>query len=211
MIDTERKNGMYFLTGSQKFELMKGVSESLAGRISIVNLLGLSYREIKDDDFCTPFVPTSDYLASRNPKGKLNVKDLWNIIHKGSMPALYENNYRAWEKYYADYVSTYIERDVRELSQVGDTLAFGQFLTALASRTGELLNMNSLATEIGVSAPTIKRWIAILQASNIIYLLQPFSLNTTKRVVKTPKVYFFDTGLVCYLCKWLTAEMGNLF
>ena len=217
MIDGERKNGMYLFTGSQKFELMKGVSESLAGRIAVIDLLGLSLREINGDAFCKPFIPTMEYLSARKPE-HIDIKRLWEIIHRGSMPALYENEYRAWSRYYADYVSTYIERDVRELSQVGDTLAFMQFLTALASRTGELLNMNAIAQDIGVSAPTIKRWIAILQASNIIYLLQPFSLNSSKRVVKTPKVYFTDTGLVCYLCKWLTpdtlangAQAGNIF
>ena len=116
------------------------------------------------------------------------------------------------------YVNTYIERDVHSLAQIGDTLTFMQFMVALAGRTGELLNMESLAKDIGVSAPTIKRWLSILQASNVIYLLQSFSLNTTKRVVKTPKVYFTDTGLVCYLCRWHTtetlingAQAGNIF
>ena len=218
LIDRERKNGMYILTGSQKFELMKGVSESLSGRISIINLLGLSLREMSNDTFNTPFIPTEDYLLSRNPKTKLDIKELWKIIHNGSMPALYEDTNRDWERYYSDYVSTYIERDVRQLSQVGDTLTFMQFIVSLAARTGELLNMDSIANDIGVSAPTIKKWISILEASNIIYLLQPFSLNTTKRVVKTPKVYFTDTGLVCYLCRWLTpetlmngAQSGNIF
>ena len=218
VIDRDKQNGMYLLTGSQKFELMKGVSESLSGRISVIDLLGLSYREIKGDKFDKPFLPTQEYLLSRKPKVKHNVKEIWEIIHKGSMPALYENDEREWERYYSDYVNTYIERDVHSLAQIGDTLTFMQFMVALAGRTGELLNMESLAKDIGVSAPTIKRWISILQASNVIYLLQPFSLNTTKRVVKTPKVYFTDTGLVCYLCRWLTtetlmngAQAGNIF
>ena len=218
VIDKDKKNGMYLLTGSQKFELMKNVSESLSGRISVIDLLGLSYREMKGDEFDKPFLPTQEYLLNRKPTAKLDIKEIWEIIHKGSMPALYENNKREWEKYYSDYVNTYIERDVHSLAQIGDTLTFMQFMVALAGRTGELLNMESLAKDIGVSAPTIKRWISILQASNVIYLLQPFSLNTTKRVVKTPKVYFTDTGLVCYLCRWLTtetlingAQAGNIF
>ena len=218
VIDKNKQNGMYLLTGSQKFELMKGVSESLSGRISVIDLLGLSYREIKGDSFDKPFLPTQEYLLTRKPTTKLDVKGIWEIIHKGSMPALYENSERDWERYYSDYVNTYIERDVHSLAQIGDTLTFMQFMVALAGRTGELLNMESLAKDIGVSAPTIKRWISILQASNVIYLLQPFSLNTTKRVVKTPKVYFTDTGLVCYLCRWLTtdtlingAQAGNIF
>lgn len=218
VIDKDKKNGMYLLTGSQKFELMKNVSESLSGRVSVIDLLGLSYREIKVDKFDRPFLPTQEYLLNRKPVSKLDVKGIWETIHKGSMPALYENDERDWERYYSDYVNTYIERDVHSLAQIGDTLTFMQFMVALAGRTGELLNMDSLAKDIGVSAPTIKRWLSILQASNVIYLLQPFSLNTTKRVVKTPKVYFTDTGLVCYLCRWLTtetlingAQAGNIF
>ena len=218
VIDKNKQNGMYLLTGSQKFELMKGISESLSGRISVIDLLGLSYREIKGDKFDKPFLPTQEYLLNRKPASKYDVKGIWEIIHKGSMPALYENDERDWEKYYSDYVNTYIERDVHNLTQIGDTLTFMQFMVMLAGRTGELINMESLAKDIGVSAPTIKRWISILQASNVINLLQPFSLNTTKRVVKTPKVYFTDTGLVCYLCRWLTtetlingAQAGNIF
>ena len=122
------------------------------------------------------------------------------------MPELYSNENMDWEQYYAAYVDTYIERDVKQLGSVGDTLAFTQFMTALASRTGELLNAASLARDVGVDNKTVKRWLSILQASNIIYLLQPFSLNINKRIIKTPKVYFTDTGLVCYLCRWLTPE-----
>ena len=218
VIDKNKKDGMYLLTGSQKFELMKGVSESLSGRISVIDLLGLSYREIKGDKFNKPFLPTQEYLLSRKPSSKHDVKDIWEIIHRGAMPALYENDERDWERYYSDYVSTYIERDVHSLTQIGDSLAFMQFMVALAGRTGELLNMESLAKDVGVSAPTVKRWISVLQASNVIYLLQPFSLNTTKRIIKSPKVYFTDTGLVCYLTRWLTtetlingAQAGNIF
>ena len=206
VIDKERKVGQYLLTGSQKFNLMKGASESLAGRVAVIELLGLSMREKFADEWDVPFLPVKEYLF-KHPFSRLLSPDmLWNIIHRGSMPALSENEDRDWARYYADYVSTYIERDVRQLIKVGDTLTFMQFLVALAGRTGEILNMDSLARDVGVSAPTIKKWISVLQASNIIYLLQPFSLNAAKRVIKTPKVYFTDTGLVCYLCKWLTKE-----
>ena len=218
IIDANKENGLYMLSVSQKFELMKNVSESLAGRISVIELLGLSLREINNDAFKMPFIPTEEYLIKRNPKTTLELKNIWEIIHRGSMPALYENKDRDWEKYYANYLSTYVERDVRSLSQVGDTLSFVQFMTALAARTGELLNMEAIARDVGVSAQTIKRWISILEASNIIYLLHPFSLNCTKRIIKMPKVYFTDTGLVCYLCKWLTtdtlingAQAGSIF
>lgn len=206
LIDTDKRNGMYLLTGSQKFELMKNVSESLSGRIDVLNLLGLSSREIYDDDFSDPFIPTLNYLTDRNTKISTDLKQMWERIHKGSMPKLYDDETVDWQRYYADYVNTYLERDIQNLEQVGNTLSFLQFMTVLASRTGELLNMESIAQEIGVSAPTIKKWIAILQKTNIIFLLQPFSNNINKRIVKTPKIYFTDTGLVCYLCKWLTTD-----
>lgn len=205
-IDANRRAGMYLLTGSQKYALMEGVSESLAGRIGIVDMLGLSSREICGDPFNKPFLPTADYLLHRNTKIGASVSELWKRIHRGSMPELYSGSSMDWEQYYAAYVSTYIERDVKQLGSVGDSLAFTQFMTALASRTGELLNFAALARDIGVDGKTAKRWLSILQASGIIYLLQPFSLNIGKRIVKTPKVYFTDTGLVCYLCRWLTPE-----
>lgn len=206
MIDSDRRAGMYILTGSQKYALMKGVSESLAGRIGIIDMLGLSDREIYEDPFDRPFLPTSDYLLERRPKMAPSIQNLWKRIHRGSMPELYSNENMDWEQYYAAYVDTYIERDVKQLGSVGDTLAFTQFMTALASRTGELLNAASLARDVGVDSKTVKRWLSILQASNIICLLQPFYLNINKRIIKTPKVYFTDTGLVCYLCRWLTPE-----
>lgn len=206
MIDSDRRAGMYILTGSQKYALMKGVSESLAGRIGIIDMLGLSDREIYEDPFDRPFLPTSDYLLERRPKMAPSIQNLWERIHRGSMPELYSNENMDWEQYYAAYVDTYIERDVKQLGSVGDTLAFTQFMTALASRTGELLNAASLARDVGVDSKTVKRWLSILQASNIICLLQPFYLNINKRIIKTPKVYFTDTGLVCYLCRWLTPE-----
>jgi predicted AAA+ superfamily ATPase len=206
MIDSDRHAGMYVLTGSQKYNLMMNVSESLAGRIDIINMLGLSNRELRGEEFYDPFIPTLDYLKSRNSKVFLSLPELWERIHKGSMPELYANDYIEWEEFYASYVSTYIDRDVRQLAQVGDTIAFTQFMTALAARSTELLNMSSLARDVGVDEKTIKRWLSILQTSGIVYLLQPFSLNVNKRMIKTPKVYFTDTGLVCYLCRWLTPE-----
>lgn len=205
-IDADRRNGMYYLTGSQSFNLMKGVSESLAGRIAIIKMLGLSGREIYGDDFSVPFLPTSEYLISRNTKIESNVNTLWEKIHKGSMPEMFNQEEIDWEQFYSSYVETYIERDVKALSEVGNTMAFMQFMVALASRTGNLLNMSDIASNIGISIPTVKKWISVLQASNIIYILQPFSLNLNSRIVKTPKVYFTDTGLVCYLCRWLTPE-----
>lgn len=217
-VDSSEKKAQFYLTGSQQFELMQGVSESLAGRIGIVNLLGLSLREIKGIDFNQPFIPTQEYLEKREKDLKdISYNEIWKIIHKGSMPAMYEKN-SDFDMYYATYVNTYIERDVRNLTQVGDTLSFLKFMTALASRIGQLLNLNSIATEVGITIPTAQRWLSILVASNIVYILEPYYNNIMKRAVKTPKVYFLDTGLAAYLTKWKDKDVleagtmaGNFF
>jgi predicted AAA+ superfamily ATPase len=218
-VDASGNSGEYFLTGSQQFQLMSNVSESLAGRIGILSLSGLSAREMAGDTFDAPFIPTEEYYTKRRKTlGELNIRELWSRIHRGSMPKLYRNKNEKWEQYYSAYVKTYIERDVRALAQVGDELAFIQFITACAARTGELLNMASIARDVGISEPTVKRWLSILQTSNMIHLMQPFSINMTSRVINMPKIYFMDTGLVAYLCKWLTPETlengamaGNIF
>lgn len=206
-VDNSEEKALYYLTGSQQFNLMKNVSESLAGRVGILNLLGLSLREIKDINFNEPFLPTEEYLNKRKEyETDISYKELWNIIYKGSMPALYQEESDT-DMFYAMYVSTYIERDVRNLTQVGDTLSFLKFMTALASRIGQLLNLNNIANEIGISIPTAQRWLSILVASNIVYVLEPYFNNIMKRAVKTPKVYFLDTGLAAYLTKWKTGEV----
>lgn len=205
--DESNKKGQFFLTGSQQFKMMKNVSESLAGRIGIINLLGLSLREIKNDTFNEIFVPTEEYLAKRKLSVKqADYKEIWEIIHKGSMPAMYADEID-WQMFYAAYTKTYIERDVRELTQVGDELKFIKFMTAMASRTSQMLNLTSVANEVGISVPTVDRWLSILISSNIVYLLQPYYTNITKRAIKTPKLYFLDTGLAAYLTKWNTPEV----
>ena len=212
-IDKSDKKAMFYLTGSQQFHLMKDVSESLAGRIGILNLLGLSLREIKQIDFNEVFIPTDDYIEKRKKYDKkISYDEIWEIIHKGSMPALYQEESDI-DLFYSMYVNTYIERDVRNLTQVGDTFSFLKFMTALASRIGQLLNLNSVANEVGISIPTAQRWLSILISSNIIYLLEPYYNNIMKRAIKTPKIYFLDTGLVAYLTKWKNKEVleaGNM-
>lgn len=212
-IDEIEEKAMFYLTGSQQFHLMKDVSESLAGRIGILNLLGLSLREIKEVDFHEPFIPTEKYLREREKYNKeISYSEIWDIIHKGTMPALYQEE-NDFEMFYSMYVNTYIERDVRNLTQVGDTLTFLKFMTALASRIGGLLNLNTVANEVGISVPTAQRWLSILVSSNIVYLLEPYYNNIMKRAVKTPKIYFFDTGLVSYLTRWKdkdVLESGNM-
>ena len=212
-IDNSEKKAMFYLTGSQQFHLMKNVSESLAGRVGILNLLGLSLREIKEIDFNKPFIPTQEYLKEREKYNtKISYNEIWDIIHKGTMPALYQEE-SDFEMFYTMYVNTYIERDVRNLTQVGDTLTFLKFMTALASRIGQLLNLNSVASEVGITIPTAQRWLSILVSSNIVYLLEPYHNNIVKRAVKTPKIYFLDTGLVSYLTRWKdkdVLESGNM-
>lgn len=207
VIDRDRSNGMFILSGSQKYQLMKNISDSLAGRISTLEMLGLSLREIYQDPFELPFFPDSDYLSKRNNGVHLSQQELWSVIHRGGLPELYANDSVQWEDYYAAYLDTYLERDVRDLTQVGDLRTFTQFMTVLAARTGEMLNMHAVGREVGVDDKTVKRWLSILEASGIIYFLEPFYQNATKRVVKTPKIYFTDTGLVCFLCRWISPDV----
>ncbi|MCK9237937.1 MAG: ATP-binding protein [Thiopseudomonas sp.] len=203
-IDKQQRNGQFLLSGSQAFELMQNVSETLAGRVAILKLSGLSLREIEQNDFALPFIPSAAYLQQRE-QCPLKVHALWQTIHQGYMPRLYQQE-TDWHTYYASYVATYIERDVRHIANVSSSLDFTRFMVAIAARSGELLNYNKVAQDVGVSVDTIKRWVNILQTSGIIYLLQPYANNHLKRAIKTPKVYMLDTGLMAWLTKWLTPE-----
>lgn len=202
--DSSEERGLYFLSGSQPFKLMDLVSDSMAGRIAIIELAPLSLREILRSDFREPFLPTLDYLKIRN-KTAQNPGNIWNIIHRGGYPEL-QNPEVDWAIYFASYVKTYLERDVRELAAVQDLDAFRRFMIACAARTGQILNYTNIADEVGKDASTIKNWISILEASGIIYILEPFSSNVLKRALKTPKLYFRDTGLAAYLTRWLTPD-----
>lgn len=208
IIDCEHKKGQFYMCGSQQLQKMKGVSKSLSGRIGLVTLLGFSLREkygIADD---TPFLPTDEYFKQRKKQlADISYDDVWNNIYRGSMPELCENSDFDWLMFYGAYVRTYIESDVRDLSELSDTVIFGRFMTAAAASTGQLVNLASLARDVGISQPTAGRWLSILVASNIVYLLRPYPNNITKRAIKTPKLYFLDTGLAAYLTKWNTAEV----
>ena len=215
-VDKHKIKGSFALTGSQAFELMKNVSETLAGRMAIVELKGLSLREIYGIEFYRPFIPNEEYMEERK-KYLSDYTNLWETIHRGSMPELQDKSI-SWDRYYSSYVKTYIEKDVRQIVNISDELKFIKFLTALAVRSGELLNVNAIANEVETSADTIKRWLSILQTSGIIFLLEPYSNNILKRVVKTPKIYFYDSGLVCYLARWTSpdtartgAQAGNIY
>ena len=215
IVDESDQRGDFILSGSQKLELMKGVSESLAGRVSIMELAGLSLREINGISFNQHFIPSSQYLQERE-KEITPYTDIWKTIHKGSYPELYDIDLD-WQDFYSSYVATYLERDINELI-AADSLTFTKFMTSVAARTGEMLNYANIASEVGVSEPTIKNWVSILERTGIVYILQPYSSNALARAIKTPKIYFRDTGLACYLTRWLSPETlmnsavaGNMF
>ena len=215
IVDDSDQRGEFILSDSQKLELMKGVSESLAGRVSVMELTGLSLREIKGISFNHHFIPSEEYLRERE-KELRPYSNIWKIIHKGSYPELYDVD-RDWQDYYSSYVATYLERDINELI-AADSLTFTKFMTSVAVRTGEMLNYANIAGEVGVSEPTIKNWISVLERTGIVYILQPYSSSALTRAIKTPKIYFRDTGLACYLTRWLSPETlmnsavaGNMF
>lgn len=206
--DRSRKAGLFWLTGSQHFHLMKGVSESLAGRVGIVRLLGFSRREQSGEgETSTPFLPPSLKSAKRLKSGvALALKDIYNIIWRGSFPAIAVSKSSDRDLFYHSYVQTYLQRDVRDLARVGDEMAFMRFLRAAAARTGQLLNLAEMARDVDVAYNTAKSWLSILQASGLVYLLEPYFTNVTKRLVKTPKLYFLDTGLCAWLTEWSSPE-----
>ena len=207
-VDRDRKPGQFWLTGSQQFHLMKGVSESLAGRVGIVRLLGLSRRELSGQGLeSQPFLPTADEVSERIHTGKgLTLKNLYQLIWRGSFPAVALDDRMDRDLFYSSYVQTYLQRDVQDLARVGDEMAFLRFLRTAAARSGQMLNMSELARDADIAVNTAKNWLSILQASGTAYLLEPYHTNVTRRLVKTPKLYFLDTGLCAYLTEWSTPE-----
>ena len=202
--DKSDEKGQFFLSGSQPFKLMDMVSDSMAGRIAVIELAPLSLREIMGSSFTGPFLPTLEYVKERKDDAQ-NPGNIWNIIHRGGYPGLQDSSVD-WSMYFASYIKTYLERDVRELAAVQDLDAFRKFMIACAARTGQMLNYSNIADEVGKDSVTIKKWISILEASGIIYVLEPFSSSVLKRAIKTPKLYFRDTGLAAYLTRWLSPE-----
>ena len=206
ILDNTDKYGNFYLTGSQKLQLMEGVSESLAGRVSVVELEGLSLREIKGISFNRHFIPMEAYIREREKSLKEYRQGLWETIHRGSYPELYANPEREWVDFYQSYVKTYLERDVNKLIKTKNHLTFVKFLTCVAARTGQVINYANISSEIGVSEITVKEWISILEKSGIIYILKPYTSSVLNRAIRTPKLYFRDTGLCCYLTRWLTPD-----
>ncbi|HNU68797.1 MAG TPA: ATP-binding protein [Myxococcota bacterium] len=206
MVDADGTRGRFWLTGSQQFHLMKGVSESLAGRIAILNLAALSAGECAGRAAdCPPFIPgepetDNRILAAPAP----DLMDVYSKIWRGSMPELIDSPGTERDAFFDAYVQTYIQRDVRDLTRVGDEMAFLRFLRAAAARTGTLLNMADMARDTGISPKTAASWLSILQTSGLVHLLEPWYLNRTTRLIKAPKLYFLDTGLASYLTDWPT-------
>ncbi len=202
--DESDKKGQFCLSGSQPLELMEQASESLSGRVSIIELSPLSQREIDRDPFNMPFLPTMEYIQERNKTARAP-KNLWERIHRGGYPELQDPEID-WNVFFSSYVKTYLERDVRKLSAVQDLNDFRRFMVAVAARTGQIVNFSNIADEIGKDQSTVKAWMSILEASGIVYLLEPYTPSVLNRAIKTPKVYFRDTGLAAYLTRWLTPE-----
>ena len=203
-VDKNREPGQFLLTGSQQFHLMKNVAESLAGRVAVIQLSGLSRREMIGQGLAEePFLPAP---CEASDQSSLTLQELYRLIWRGAYPAISLNPEMDRDLFFSSYVQTYIQRDIRDLARVGDEMAFLRFLRAAAARTGQMLNMADMARDADVSPNTAKKWLSVLQASGIIYLLEPYHTNVTKRLVKTPKLYFLDTGLCAYLTEWSSPQ-----
>ena len=199
----KNKNGLFWLTGSQQFSLMKGIKESLAGRVAVLNLLGLSNKEIeKKPNNSIPFIPTKEYLEQTRTTKEYNIEEIYKKIWIGSYPKLITEQKMNREIFYNSYINTYIERDVKDILNITDNIKFYNFIRSVAARTGQILNYSDLSRDIDIDNKTAKAWLSILETSGLIYLLEPYYNNINKRIIKTPKIYFLDTGLASYLTGW---------
>lgn len=197
--------GLYYLTGSQMFTMMENVSESLAGRVGIIDMYGLSYSELigSDQDY---FLPTMEHCRKRESNPRPETLEVFEKIIRGSFPALYQNENISTEKFYNGYLRTYLERDIRDMVTIKEESKFLTFISAVAARTGQELNYDHIAKDAEIDNKTAKNWLSLLGTSGLIFLLQPYSNNPTTRAIKTPKMYFTDTGLACYLAGYSDAK-----
>lgn len=207
MVDERHQPGDFWLTGSQLFKMMKGVQESLAGRVALLHLSPLSQSEIMKRPPEPPFSLELPLLSERqNGRQMLNTPEVFQRIHQGGMPALVTGTYSNASIFYSSYIDTYMERDVRRLSNDIDSLKFLRFLRSVAARTSQQVNYKGIADDAEIDQTTAKNWLHVLEALGIIFLLEPYSNNVLKRTVSTPKLYFYDSGIVCYLTRWSSPE-----
>lgn len=207
MVDERHQPGDFWLTGSQLFKMMEGVQESLAGRVALLHLSPLSQSEIMKRPPEPPFSLELPLLSERqNGRQMLNTPEVFQRIHQGGMPALVTGTYSNASIFYSSYIDTYMERDVRQLSNDIDSLKFLRFLRSVAARTSQQVNYKGIADDAEIDQTTAKNWLHVLEALGIIFLLEPYSNNVLKRTVSTPKLYFYDSGIVCYLTRWSSPE-----
>lgn len=204
-VDENRQNGMYYLTGSQMFHMMKDVSESLAGRVGVLSMFPLSRAEIESRE-SIPFLPTN----VRNIVSEDNISEVFERIIRGSMPQLVCDLGLQAEDYYGSYIQTYMERDIRNLVNIKDEGKFTKFISCVAARTSQEVNLADIAKDVEIDRKTADNWLSILVTSGIVVLLHSYSGNTIKRIIKRPKLYFMDTGLACYLSMWNNARALEL-
>jgi len=209
IVDEDKKKGQFYLTSSQSMKLMKNISDGLAGRAGVIKMLGLSMRELSSIACCEPFLPSIEYISEmKKAKIGYDYSKIVACIHKGFFPELYETegDLHDWGDYYSSYFQTYIEKDIKDVLNIQDESAFIKFVKATASLTGEMLNMTTIAEICGKDVKTVRAWLSVLESSGLVYLLEPYYNNLNKRLVKTPKLYFLDTGLACWLLGWNTPE-----
>ena len=206
IVDKEQKKGDFWLTGSQVFSLMRGVQESLAGRVALLSLSSLSQAEAYGGEEEMFTLDTESLLSRKKGRKLADAEEIFKRIFKGSMPAIVSGDITSTGIFYNSYLSTYIERDVKSLSDAIDSLKFFRFITALAARCSQMLNVSELARDAELNQKQVKDWLGILETLGILFYLYPYSNNLLKRLVKTPKVYFYDTGLVAHLTKWSSPE-----
>ena len=209
VVDADKKKGQFYLTGSQSLKLMKNVSDSLAGRAGVIQLLGISMRELAQVAYRKPFLPTGEHMDEMAKSGSgFDYAGTVSCLHKGFFPELYEteSDLHDWADYYSSYFQTYIEKDIKDVLNIQDEAAFIKFVKATASLTGEMLNLSTIAEICAKDVKTVRAWLSVMESSGLVYLLEPYYNNFNKRLVKTPKLYFLDTGLICWLLGWNTQE-----
>ena len=205
--DSHHEPGAFWLTGSQVFQMMKGVQESLAGRVAVLSMTSLAQAELSGASM-TPFEVDLEALTEREKlRIPADMQGIFERIYRGSMPAIVSGRNTNSQIFYSSYLSTYIERDVRLLSDAIDSLKFLRFMTAAAARCSRMLNVAEIAQDADINQKQAKDWLQILETLGIIFYLHPYSNNLLKRLVKTPKLYFYDTGLVCHLTRWSSPEV----